>query len=337
MRPTALLLALLVSACSSSSAPGGGGSSATTGGGSGGATTGAGGAAGAGGATGVGGLGGGGGATAPRAADYCEATVDFFCDYYVRCGRMIAATVEECRATFLETCNARYEPRYVDLEDAGLLTLSGAGIEACRAHLATVACAEQLTDLMGPCRSMWVGTQAPGAPCGMDVESFTCAPGAVCVVGMDLCGTCEVAAAEGGACGEGATCGDELACVEGHCVARAEVGAPCSDAAPCVVGAGCTGGVCVGPVVVGEGDACDVDHRCPYRSACIGKTCVRAALLGEDCAGRTCASGRCVAANGAQTCEPLLEDGAACESPLDCRSASCVAGACHALPDACIP
>jgi hypothetical protein len=93
--------------------------------------------------------------------------------------------------------------------------------------------------------------------------------------------------------------------------------------------------VCVAPSIVGEGDACDQAHRCPYRSACIGAKCVRSALLGEDCAGRQCASGRCVAAGGKSTCQPLLDDGAACETPLDCHSASCPSGACAPLPDAC--
>ncbi len=276
-------------------------------------------------------------APAPRASGYCEATADFFCAFYLRCGRIVAATADECRATFLETCNARYEPRYVDLEAAGLLSLSSAGVDACGAHLATVACERQISDLMGPCGGMWVGTQPAGAACGLDVESFACAPGTTCVVGLDLCGKCQPAAAVGGACGGGGSCGDALACVSATCVARRQVGEACSASEPCVLGASCTGAVCVAPAIVGEGAACDASRRCAYRSACIGGVCVRAALLGEDCAGRTCASGRCVAEGVAKICRPLLDPGAACTSPLDCRSASCVSGACRALPDACFP
>lgn len=250
-----------------------------------------------------------------KAVDYCEATAGFFCDYYLRCERIVAATVEECRATFLETCNARYEPRYVDLETAGLLSLSTSGVEACKKHLATVACAQQINDLMGPCAEMWVGTRPAGSACGLDVESFVCAPGNTCTIGLDLCGKCEAASA----------------------TVRRQVGEPCSSTEPCVVGASCTGGACVAPTIVNEGDACDASHRCPYRSACSGGHCVRAALLGEDCAGRTCASGRCVTEGASSVCRPLLDPGATCTNALDCHSGSCVKGTCKPLPDACIP
>lgn len=275
--------------------------------------------------------------TGPLAASsYCEATVDFFCDYYLRCGRIVAATVEECRSTFLETCNARYEQRYVDLEDAGLLSMSSVGIAACRAHLASVACERQLTDLMGPCAGIWVGTQPAGSACGLDVESFVCAPGTTCVLGLDLCGTCKSASPEGGVCGDGVSCATDLACVDTHCVARRQVGESCSTTEPCVVGASCQGAVCVAPAIVREGDTCDATHRCPYRSTCSGGKCLRSALLGEDCTGRSCASGRCVAEGAAKVCRPFLDPGAACTTPSDCRSASCVSGTCRSLPDACL-
>lgn len=272
-----------------------------------------------------------------HASDYCEATVDFFCDYYLRCGRIVAATAEECRATFLETCNARYEQRYVDLEAAGLLSLSTAGISACRAHLVTVACERQLTDLMGPCGDMWIGPQSAGSPCGLDVESFTCAKGTACVVGLDLCGVCRTASPVGGACGDGLTCTADASCVGGTCVLRRQVGESCSASEPCVVGASCSAGTCVAPRVVAEGEACDATRRCPYRSSCTGGRCVRAALLGEECADRTCASGRCVVEGTGKLCRPLLDAGAACSNPLDCRSGSCVKGTCRPLPDACFP
>lgn len=274
----------------------------------------------------------------PKASEYCEATVEFFCDFYLRCGRIVAATKDECRATFLETCNARYETRYVDLETAGLLTLSASGLDACRSHLETVTCEKQANDLAGPCSTMWVGTQPEGGACGLDVESFTCAPGTSCVVTLDLCGTCKKVLPEGSACGEGdGTCGPDASCVDGKCVARALPSEACSASKPCTVGASCSGGTCVTPAVVGEGQACDASHRCPYRSACIGKVCVRAALLGEDCTGRTCASGRCVTEGTAKVCEPLLEPGSPCKTALECRSASCVKGTCESLPDACFP
>lgn len=276
-------------------------------------------------------------AQALRASDYCEATVELFCEYYLRCGRMVAANAAECRATFLETCNERYEQRYVDLEAAGLLSLSAAGVAACRAHLQSVACERQLGDLNGPCGDMWIGTQPAGSPCGLDVESFTCAPGTACVLGLDLCGVCKPTSPTGGACGDGVTCGAEATCVDGRCVVRRQVGESCSTKEPCVVGASCSGGVCVAPSIVAEGEACDASRRCPYRSTCIAGRCVRAALLGEDCEGRTCASGRCVTEGTTKICRPLLEPGATCTVALECRSGSCVKGTCEALPDACFP
>lgn len=277
------------------------------------------------------------GVEAPTAAGYCEASADFFCAYYLRCGRIVAADQAECRAVFLESCNERYESRYVDLEDAGLLRLSTPGLDACRAHLETVPCAQQLTDLMGPCGAVWVGTQPAGAACGLDVQSFTCAPGTNCVLGLNFCGTCKPASASGGPCGDGGTCVAEAACVSGTCVTRRQVGEACATSQPCVVGASCQSGFCVGPLIVKENEFCDATHRCPYRSTCLSGRCVRSALLGESCVDRSCASGRCVTEGATKVCRPFLEAGAPCASPSECRSASCVMNVCRALPDACFP
>jgi hypothetical protein len=169
------------------------------------------------------------------------------------------------------------------------------------------------------------------------VQSFTCAPGTNCVLGLDFCGTCKPAAAAGGACGDGGTCVATAACVGGTCVTRRQVGEACSPGEPCVVGASCSGGFCAGPLIVKENEFCDATRRCPYRSACLGGRCVRAALLGERCEDRSCASGRCVTEGAVKVCRSFLEAGATCTSPAECRSASCVMGQCRPLPDACFP
>ena len=267
------------------------------------------------------------------ASGYCEAVADFFCDFYLRCGRMVAADASECRRVFDETCNARYEPRYVDLESAKLLSLSQAGVETCAAHLASVACTEQPSDLGGPCAAMWQGTSPAGAPCGLDVESFVCALGTTCILGLDFCGTCEAAAPRGGACQPGGVrCGTEDACVEGTCVARALPGQTCDETKPCITGASCTEGTCASPTIVGEGAACDAKNRCAYRSYCEAGKCVRASLLGEPCTStRACASGRC---EGGE-CVPLRAEGEPCGAANECSSAQCVSGKCKALPSAC--
>ncbi len=281
-----------------------------------------------------------GGATPPApsstlpASEYCESIADSFCDFYLRCGRMVAADTNECHTVFLETCNARYEPRYVDLERANLLSLSRAGVDACAAHLAKVACTEQVSDLDGPCGGMWVGTRPAGGSCAIDVESFVCAPGTTCILGLDFCGTCETSSPRGGPCAPGGTrCASDDACVDGTCVARGVPGATCSETQPCIVGAACTDGTCVSPTVVGEGEACDAKRRCAYRSYCSGGKCVRGSLLGETCASNgACVSGRCVSG----TCTELRGDGETCSTNLECRSGQCATKKCAPLPSACL-
>lgn len=276
-----------------------------------------------------------GSARGPLAAsDYCESVVDFFCDFYLRCERMAAADTAECRAMFLETCNARYEPRYVDLERAKVLSLSRAGVDACAEHLSKVACVEQPFDLDGPCAGMWVGASAVGAPCGPDVESLVCAPGAACVLGLDLCGTCQAAVPRGEPCAQGVSrCAPSDACIEGVCVARALPGQACDEAKPCVVGSACTAGACVSPTTVGVGEDCDAKRRCAYGTVCDAGKCARAARLGEACStSRACMSGRCEGG----TCAPLRAAFAKCSAPTDCSSALCTDGSCASLPSACL-
>jgi hypothetical protein len=268
------------------------------------------------------------------ASEYCESIADFFCDFYVRCDRMVAANKAECLTVFAETCNARYEPRYIDLERAKLLSLSRAGVDACAEHLTGVACAEQISDLDGPCGDMWTGSAPAGSKCGIDVESFICAAGTTCILTPDFCGTCEPSSPRGGPCQPGGTrCANDDACIDGECIARSLPGKPCSAAQPCVVGASCTADVCVAAEIVGEGDDCDQTHRCPYRSYCNAGTCVRGALLGEPCtATRECVSGRCEG----NECVALRAADEACTSSGECSSAQCIANECAPLPSACV-
>lgn len=266
------------------------------------------------------------------ASGYCDSIADGFCAFYMRCGRIVAKDQEECLSVFAETCHARYEPRYAALETAGLLSLTRDGVTKCLDHLSSVTCEKQWTDLAGPCGGMWVGSSPEGAPCGVDVESFVCGAGTSCILGLDLCGKCEAAAALGEACGTGARCVPEAACKDGKCVARPLPGEACDATLPCATGVACVSGTCRAPAIVTEGASCDADHRCPYRSACRGGTCVKTSLLGEACkTDGDCASGRCVSGK----CTELLDDGSACTSPLQCRSGLCTKGECHALPSGC--
>lgn len=227
--------------------------------------------------------------TTLAAADYCETMAPAFCDFYLRCDRMLAKDVAECRSIFLETCNAKYEPRYVDLEQAGLLSLSRAGTEACAAHLAKVDCAEQRSDLDGACGGMWIGSTPEGGPCGPDVESFVCVEGTSCTLSLDLCGTCKkgppptLAGAdyvgEGSACDSKHRCVYRAYCGSGTCHKSSLLGGPCTDSRGCASGV-CEGGTCA-PFHV-DGASCNVASDCasgqctsgkcrPLPTACIAK------------------------------------------------------------------
>ncbi|MFZ9888137.1 MAG: hypothetical protein ACO3JL_11600 [Myxococcota bacterium] len=276
-------------------------------------------------------------ALALRADEYCERIVSFFCPFYVRCGRMAGvSTVSTCESVFLEQCNATYEPRYVDLEAAGLLALRVEGIAACAAHLEEVQCEEQVRDLDGPCAQMWQGTQPAGGPCAFDVESLVCAPGSACAIGLDLCGECRVVVPPGAPCGSAAvepvSCGDEASCVDERCVAHLPVGEACASGQRCALGTQCIAGVCQGPVYVGLDEPCDQRRRCGYKSHCEAGVCVADALLGESCAETNCASGYCSMEG---RCEPRQVPGSACTTPTECESGLCSDGVCQSLPGAC--
>lgn len=271
------------------------------------------------------------------ASEYCERIEPFFCDFYLRCGRMAGVTTtEECRAVFQEQCNARYEPRYVALESASLLELSADGIEACRVHLEDVPCEEQIRDLDGPCGAMWIGKQPEGGACGFDVESLVCAPGSACSLGLDFCGECRPLAAPGEACGaeteDAVSCGTNASCEEGRCVARIGVGEACAPEDRCVIGARCEGGVCRAPSYVDVNESCDQDNRCRYKSHCEAGTCVEDAMLDESCATTSCASGWC---GTGDVCQALLPAGAVCASSSQCASGLCLEGECRDLPGPC--
>ena len=266
------------------------------------------------------------------ATTYCERSVEMFCGYYQRCGRMVAASMDECRRVFLETCNARYEPLYADLEARGDLYLSVAGLARCAQYLDTVACDQQIFDLDG-CPDVWVGRHQVGEPCGPGLESFVCAENSVCVIGLTFCGTCHAKVESG--CDLDLRCDDNHICSDGTCVPRGAVGSACTtDGPPCVLGAGCVDGTCEGPEIVGEGESCGGNRRCPYRSQCSSGICVRTELAGESCGGSVgCASGACVE----RECRALGAAGESCSAGSQCISSRCTDGLCEAVRWSCVP
>jgi hypothetical protein len=269
------------------------------------------------------------------ARDYCETTREMFCAYYMRCGRINAASYEACLTIFDETCNAVYEPHYVALEDDGRLMLSEEGIDVCREHLETLECSTQIFDLDGPCAAVWVGRSAPGLPCGPGIGSFVCSEGSTCVLDLSFCGTCQATVEVGEPCGpDVGRCEETATCVEGTCVRRGRPGDACGESSPCALSASCVDGVCRRYNVVAVGDVCDANNRCPYNAVCVGGRCQSQAGIGEACAQPgQCRSGYCDV--GAGECKPLQTAGTACTSSLQCVSGVCASGQCDALPSAC--
>lgn len=272
----------------------------------------------------------------PRgASDYCEAIEPFLCAFYVRCGRMDVESANACKGSFLTSCNQMFEPRYIDLEAAGLLSLDVEGIERCRQHLESVACEQQIQELDGPCAEMWHGQQVAGESCGLDVEFFVCAPDTECVLGLDFCGECRPLVEVGMPCVPGTnTCGGDGFCDGGTCRARVRNGDPCGPDDRCMTGSLCEGGTCTPPSFVGRGEACDQRHRCPYLTACIAGTCQPTAGIGEPCTSDgQCELGFCDAAG---ICQGPRANDAPCDRASQCSSGLCDGTTCQARPSSCI-
>jgi hypothetical protein len=269
------------------------------------------------------------------ASRYCETIAPFFCDFYLRCGRMAVDSQEGCLAVFQESCEGRYEPHYVALAEVGALVLSGEGVQACKGHLDTVSCAQQWSDLGGDCGNMWQGQWAAGANCSYSIESFVCDESSTCRQSFSGCGKCVTRTGEGGACPtQGASCAPNAFCgEEGKCVVRKVVGEPCLPKDRCALGTGCVEGLCQGPSFVGLGEACDQINRCPYVSSCDEGVCQTSALLGESCAQRDCETGFC---GPEGICLTLLGQGFGCSADNECVSGGCQFGVCASTLKACM-
>jgi hypothetical protein len=185
------------------------------------------------------------------ASTYCEELAPFFCPFYLRCGRLAAADEAECLELFAASCEAGFEPGYVQLEAAGLMRFSRAGLEACEAHLEDVPCALHPRDLDGPCAGLWEGQQGEGEACGFNLESLVCAPGHECALSLDLCGECRPIVDDG----------------------RVPLLEACGADDRCVRGASCIDGACQGPSYVGLGEPCDNQNRCPFNADCAEGFC----------------------------------------------------------------
>lgn len=267
--------------------------------------------------------------------DYCEATADAFCGFYLRCGRMAVPDEASCKVAFLQGCNGLYEPLYADLANRGLLSLSSNGVQACQSHLSTVACDQQVFDLDGPCGQMWTGQTSEGEACGPGLQSFVCHDATTCVLDLSFCGTCKPLAGPSETCDVDHRCRPSEHCEAGACVPRITPGAACDQDIPCVLGTGCVEGVCAADLIVGVGETCDAGRACAYKSDCSNGVCVGSSLNGETCSGvgsGECNSGWC----DAGTCQPRAQAGQGCTDGDGCISGNCIAGSCGTIAFSCL-
>lgn len=271
------------------------------------------------------------------AENYCETIAESFCDFYLRCGRMVATGPTQCRERFLESCNNRYEPTYIILETAGHLSFDGAAWEVCASYLEDVQCTDHGTDLDGPCAAIWRGEAQQGEACGLGLESFVCAEGNACAITLP-CGDCREISGVGGPCGDGLhLCDDAHHCVDGLCAASPALGEPCggdltNDCAS--NGIWCVDGICQAVGYVGIGQSCSGILRCPYFASCTDGVCVEQSALGDPCTtSGQCASGFC--ADG--ICAAPLPLGSPCDGSMLCLGGTCDNGLCVAWAPSCLP
>ena len=245
---------------------------------------------------------------------------------------MAVDSMDECREVFLETCNERYEPIYVALVDAGLLSLSSEGTESCKEHLRSVECDRQVFDLDEGCSQMWIGAGGEGAPCSVGIESFVCGPALSCEIGPSLCGECRTSAFLGKRCVNDPDCIGDYICIDGECAPRGRPGDDCEESSQCAVGTRCDENVCRSFIRARVGEPCDQIRRCPYRSVCSGGVCVKTHALGEPCTPNVgCMSGFCD-----EVCQPLKPIGAPCQFAMECRHARCTDGRCGPSVSECL-
>jgi hypothetical protein len=124
----------------------------------------------------------------------------------------------------------------------------------------------------------------------------------------------------GGACGGDIT----LVCSDGTCQGRRDLGEPCEVNSSCRLGLACTSGRCAllsSPA--GEGEPCGIYNECSEGTFCFRKTCERPAAAGEECAGRSCASGHYCPSCAEQRCRERGADGSECLEDSACSSGFC--------------
>lgn len=193
--------------------------------------------------------------------------------------------------------------------------------------------------------SVCVKPAGQGAAC---VDNLGCASGFICVDSK-----CAPLAKEGGGCSEDASCAVGLFCQDNHCAVRKAEGQRCSvgpdEVDPALRGAQCQDGLlCKGGGLDSQGnpipgtcskpsaeggacvtiaDASDYLTGCLSGLNCVNGACVLPAVSGPCASFSDCRPGVAYCADDG-TCQPLRDNGAACDIPPQCKSRNCADGVC---------
>jgi len=211
-------------------------------------------------------------------------------------------------------------------------------------------CAQGLLCAQGrcvaPCTVLSGGQ--PGEPCGEPggaQEFGACAQGLYCDRSL---GRCAVPPPVGSPCEDYDDCGPDAFCDWDVAVCRAlpGLGASCWESPQCIQGLACQNSPDYGSATCVEPAAADEDCRdrpCAEGLSCdvMLDECVPTPAIGEPCVwGSGCGEGAmcddatntCVAGADAEDPDALGPPGTPCNSWRQCRSGSCPAGFCAALP-----
>jgi hypothetical protein len=287
-------------------------------------------------------------------ADFAQKQLDARCTRLVRCGAFESASA--CGAYF----HLYPDQSLAAAVAGGEIRYDGVAAAECVSALAAVTCDDTARAARVPpsaCDQALVGEVKVGDACAFDLECASgrcthpspCDPAACCagscttVVPVAIGAACNV----DGDCVGGAYCGTDLAC---HALGR--TGDSCLGDTQCDYGFGCVTptfpGTC--QVLGAPSGPCPGNRCADAGTVCVSGSCIAAAFAGAACPTGTecspfepcnttsgqCASlpdinmqctGRCEGDAWCDTtlaqCEPLLANGAACDTDHDCASGFC--------------
>jgi hypothetical protein len=309
--------------------------------------------------------GGGGGVDGVALEDVPRELADATCARLLRCNPLLDAIVrqQDCGDAVERLLDNSGWDDLTEAVDDGRASYDGEAMESCLQAFEDVDC-DDLDSEPAACNDAAVGTVERGEDCTVDIECERVDD--FCHFDGQCPGTCSAPLSAGDECTDDDECEGSLGCSDetGRCVEPAGEGDDCDGgvAPPCADNLICIGdddeqetaGTCMRfeEVFVGEaGDPCDIDAGplCESGAACViaviddelVSECMGLASAGEDCnlgLPNACKPGTfCMGlsltgllAGETGTCQPLGEDGDACDdlNPCSLLSTTCVQGEC---------